>query len=210
MMFEDFTKLYGRWSSGTKRKEDGTEVKTPYGTMILKDRSCRYEILIYMLLNNISEYFYMLDDAGFSREEMSNVMNCKAPYDYPLGDLKNGVLCVRFLSYEEAVEDYIESDEYCKDDYIEICRCLAKYLMDNVEICQFKYKQGDYRLLLYSGDLPDEFNFNKFRKKFVFEFNIEVQNWWNSREEYIGVEINYANVKIFKKMKDFVLNYIGA
>jgi hypothetical protein len=212
LLFEDFTKLYGRWSSGTKRKEDGSEVETPYGTMLLKDRSCDYEKLIHGFLDyqeDMEVAFELSQYMGVSKEEIKNIENYKTPYVYPLEDLRRGGLCIEFLPYDDALNDYcIHSDDYCEADYMEICKCLAKYLRDNVEIGSVKGKSFEYRLLLYSGDLPDEFNFDEFQQDFEIEFDVEIETWSYYMETNIGVEINYANVKSFKEMKDYILNYV--
>lgn len=209
---EDFTNLYKRWCSGKRRKEDGTEVETVFGKVLLKNPNCDVEWLFDYLLNldnSDVSYIYSIQNMSYTQKEYDDISNFKSQYDYPIEKLRHGGRCIQYKKYEESIEDGdFTDDDYCKDDYIEIIRCLSKYLYENIDIDAVKGKTGEYAIVLYSDVIDDDINLDFIGDDFYDDFNYELKYWSYQYETNIGVDITYNNVKRYKEMKEYIKDYI--
>lgn len=210
---EDFTDLYKRWKDKEVRKEDGTKIKTKYGEILLKEPKRNYKDLIQIILdmeyNNIC-YIDVVQNMGLSSKERNEISNYKNPYIFPLEDLTHGGLVVSFDNFEDANEECrsLIDEEFCEDDYKEIIKCISVYLKDNVKIVHTNLNFQDYKILLYSGYLKDDFYMDNMITEFEDTFNTDIHTWSFQYEINIGVDITKDNVDRYADMKKFIESYV--
>lgn len=130
--------LHRRSNGDVIRKEDGKKVSTCLGVdIIIKDSSCKYDYWIKEILEKDPNLTYgvSIDNVrymNFSPDEMVNISNWKAPFDYLIYDGKYGdSLIADFYSYDNLVE-YEEdiAQEVSEEDYISLCRGIATKLKE--------------------------------------------------------------------------------
>lgn len=241
--------IIDRGTTGNVRKEDGRRVHTCIGIdIILKDpnlewQNLKYDDIIKELVENDSSDDILRISINHSKvfrffpEEMANVRNFKAPYDYLIYDGRYGTdLVVSFPSYE-----YIRTDEdehfpecVCEEDYISICRGIAikmKEIGDSIEYIPINKGRilgsndcGDgyvIRLIKENAvwnwvckqDEEDLGNYEKdFWKDMTNEF-VELQNEdvivWNydGYANSMAINISVENLKNAKKYIEYTKNW---
>lgn len=208
---EDFTNLYKRWSNGKKRREDGTEVETPLGKVLLKNPSCDYMALIKKILNDGEDYPGMVINSIqiYSSDEIKNI---RSGLDYVKLKDNGGHgadLVFEFDAYEEE-DDYGIMDGICEEDYKSICALISDYLNKNVDLQKPKDVGEDYVLYLGDASDVDEFFYDDFKSEFENEFspNGDLKFWSYQYDNSIGIELDYDNLMAYDKMVEFTENQI--
>lgn len=211
---EDFTSLYKRWNGGKKRKEDGTEVKTPLGNILLKNPSCNYEAIIKTILNNANSDYYMgvvINNIQiYSTDEIKNIRK-GLDYSILIDNGGHGMdLVAEFEPYELTDDDGI-MDNVCEDDYKSICKLIGKYLDDNVDLQKPQGYQEEYVLYLGDTNGANDDYINDFKEEFDNNFSTDsnLRFWSYQYESSIGIELSYYNVLHYSEMEEFTESWFS-
>lgn len=152
--------------TGMKRREDSSEgTITCLGNYLnIKDSNCKYDEIISWLINGDDDLKLSICELKYMRlspEEISNVRNFKARYDFMIYEgIHNSDLVASFVSYSDILIDIDEhfDETVSEEDYDSICRCVAdslknigKYL-DSVPSGNWEFPRGKWGSNNYSGE----------------------------------------------------------
>lgn len=209
---EDFTNLYKRWSGGKKRKEDGTEVETKLGKVLLKNISFDYNSLIKEILNNGEEYPGVVINSIqiYNTDEIKNIYK---GLDYCILLDRGGRGADLVAAFDEYFgdDDFGITEDICEEDYKSICKLIGDYLNKNVDLQKPKDHYDDY--VLYLGDTNDADENTV--EDFKFEFNSKFDDpdglefWSYQYDNSIGVSLNYDNLINYSEMVEFTESWFS-
>ena len=218
------SKTYDRYRTGEVRKEDGRKVKTSIGVdIVIKDSSCDYEWFIKEILRGVNgnvDFFVRFDSTkNFNADEMKNIRNNTAPYDYLVCDN----VVAGYPGYEELIENSVtDEDELSEDDYISIIRGISKRLSE-VELINGGYEL-DGKVILYLEVIDKDYyedwlsknsndDMDYFEETMFDKFISEIRNKYSNRvrvfmdEGYPVMRINYDSLSNYDEIRNYALEY---
>jgi len=177
------------------RREDGRKVHTCLGIdIVLQNPNYNFDELIKNLVEGDDTFDTDIDklsNLSFSPDEIKNIRNFEAPYDYLIYDGQYGTgLVVQFASHYDVNDFMLDdfSEEISEKDYISICKCVATKMKEVGDYFAYLPNRHDCFLITDTSN-KDEVGYNRsaietYKGKYVLKLiNEEKVYYWECERE---------------------------
>lgn len=213
------SKTLGRASSGERRKEEGTKVKTSIGVDIfLENPNYNYKSMIRDILD-YGEDTLGVDVYSIGVYQYGEQKKIRAGED-PYVKLLKDDFVAGFDSYETLIDEgIIDEMEISEKDYLSIVNGVAEAL-GKVEFGKTKgsYESKTYLLLISENDLWDyESQLTEWSGEYWEDFkeyfeetypDYEMETWsYANYSANIGIKLSYDSLLDYEDCREFIRNY---